>query len=57
MDGRRFGCIVHMSEAGGGAEGQGRGRSIASAAALGRNAACSWWRKLIGEIAKGGQAL
>jgi hypothetical protein len=26
------------------------------AAALGRNAACNWWRKLIGEIAKGGQS-
>jgi hypothetical protein len=25
--------------------------------ALGRNAACSWWRKLIGEIAKGGLAV
>jgi hypothetical protein len=47
--------LVHPQSEAGGVQ-KGGGRSIASAAALGRNAACSWWRELIGEIAKGGQA-
>jgi hypothetical protein len=38
-------------------DGGAEGRRVDRVCALGRNAACSWWRKLVGEIAKGGQAV